>query len=261
MNNFKLYADYYNLIYQDKDYQGEVDYIHKLILNNAKLPVNKILDIGCGTGTHANLLSNLGYKVVGIDLSKEMIDQAKNNHKNNENLSFDVGNATSFKLNEKFDVITSLFHVVSYQTTNQDLINTFESINYHLNDDGVLIFDFWYGPGVLTDLPEDKFKCLENDIIKVEREAKPVIYPERNVVDVNYDVKVFSKEKQNIDSSFKECHSMRYLFLPEIKYYLEQTGLTFLTSFEWRKDTKPGLNTWNVVVIAKKKKDEGSNMD
>lgn len=39
--------------------------------------VLKILDIGCGSGFYAILLSKLGYEVTGIDLTESMIADAK----------------------------------------------------------------------------------------------------------------------------------------------------------------------------------------
>ena len=49
-NNFEKH---YDLIFANKDYKKEVSYI----LRKAK-PINlkKILDVGCGTGTHSNLI-------------------------------------------------------------------------------------------------------------------------------------------------------------------------------------------------------------
>ncbi|MCB0744230.1 MAG: class I SAM-dependent methyltransferase, partial [Ignavibacteriae bacterium] len=77
MNKFNLYAKYYDLLYNDKDYQGEVDYINKLIKTNSNQSSHAILDLGCGTGIHANLFTNLDYQVDGVDMSPQMIERAK----------------------------------------------------------------------------------------------------------------------------------------------------------------------------------------
>ena len=47
----------------------------------------------------------------------------------------------------------------------------------HLKPNGVFIFDFWYGPGVLTDPPVVRLKRLENEEIEVLRIAEPVMHP------------------------------------------------------------------------------------
>ena len=61
MTHFKEYSHYYDLLYKDKDYQKEVSYISDLIRKLGKENC-ELLDIGCGTGKHANLLVDKGYK-------------------------------------------------------------------------------------------------------------------------------------------------------------------------------------------------------
>ncbi|MDY0327537.1 MAG: class I SAM-dependent methyltransferase, partial [Arcobacteraceae bacterium] len=69
MNQFgDLYSQYYDLLYSDKDYIGEVEYVDSLIKANSN-KVETLLDMGCGTGKHAELFCDKGYKVHGIDLS------------------------------------------------------------------------------------------------------------------------------------------------------------------------------------------------
>ncbi|HKV22756.1 MAG TPA: class I SAM-dependent methyltransferase, partial [Mycobacterium sp.] len=48
-------------------------------LERAGLVRGKVLDIGCGTGEHAILLTRLGYDVLGIDFAPEAVEQARRN--------------------------------------------------------------------------------------------------------------------------------------------------------------------------------------
>jgi SAM-dependent methyltransferase len=75
MNVFGNYAHYYNLLYRDKDYAGEAKFIHQLLQTYAP-STQSILELGCGTGTHAQLLAKEGYEVHGVDLSTQMLEQA-----------------------------------------------------------------------------------------------------------------------------------------------------------------------------------------
>lgn len=113
---FKDYAKYYNLLYSDKDYKKETDYIESLIRRYLPDNNNLVLDAGCGTGKHAILLAERGYHVTGIDRSEEMIGIADENR--NDNSDFHVMDITHFELDTRFDVVISLFHVASYQTSN-----------------------------------------------------------------------------------------------------------------------------------------------
>ena len=101
MNQFgNLYSQYYDLLYSDKDYSAEVDYINSLIQANNK-NVNTLLDMGCGTGKHAELFCNKGYIVHGIDLSEDMLKIAENRRKGKEDkLSFSHSNIQNLSLNK-----------------------------------------------------------------------------------------------------------------------------------------------------------------
>ncbi len=72
-----MYAEYYNLLYAEKKYEEEVNYIDSLIkLYTKKSPAKgMLLGIGCGTGKHASLFAKKSYScVIGIDISEKMIN-------------------------------------------------------------------------------------------------------------------------------------------------------------------------------------------
>ena len=246
-----LYSQYYDLLYSDKDYAGEVDYIIKLIKENSN-EAKTLLDMGSGTGKHAELFCNNGYIVHGIDLSEDMLKIAKNRIKDKEDkLSFSHSKIQELDLNKKFDVVVSLFHVMSYQNSNNELIKAFEVAKNHLKKDGIFIFDFWYGPAVLTDLPVKRIKRFENEKIKVTRIAEPVMHPDENVVDVNYDVFIKDIDSKKIIEK-EELHKVRYFFDTELDMICKQVGFVIKQKYEWMSDKNPDFNSWNVVWIVKK---------
>lgn len=251
MNQFgDLYSQYYDLLYSDKDYKSEIEYIDNLIKSNSK-NAKTLLDMGCGTGKHAELFCEKGYKVYGIDLSEEMLKIANQRREGKEDkLEFSHSNIQELNLNKKFDVVVSLFHVVSYQNSNSELIKAFEVAKNHLNNDGIFIFDFWYGPAVLTDLPKTRIKRLENEEIKVTRIAEPVLYNKKNIVNVNYNVFIEDKVSNKIIEK-QEIHKMRYFFDTELELICEKVGFKIENKYEWLNKKEPNFNSWNVVWIIK----------
>ena len=246
-----IYSQYYDLLYSDKNYAGEVDYIIKLIKENSN-EAKTLLDMGSGTGKHAELFCNNGYIVHGIDLSEDMLKIAKNRTKDKEDkLSFSHSKIQELDLNKKFDVVVSLFHVMCYQNSNNDLIKAFGVAKNHLKKDGIFIFDFWYGPAVLTDPPVKRIKRLENEKIKVTRIAEPVLHPDENVVDVNYDVFIKDIDSKKIIEK-EELHKVRYFFDTELDMICKQVGFVIKQKYEWMSDKNPDFNSWNVVWIVKK---------
>jgi len=258
MGVFNLYARYYNLLYKEKDYAGEAEYVHKLI-QKYQPGAKSILDLGCGTGRHDILLAEKGYGVTGVDMSQEMLGiakaQAKTKNKTEierSNLTFLQGDVRNIRLNKTFDVVISLFHVMSYQTTNEDLNAAFETASVHLKEGGIFIFDFWYGPAVLTDKPAVREKKLENEELIVHRTAIPVMHPNENIVDVNYEV-IIEEKKTGITKKLKEIHKMRYLFLPELDFMLKKLGLKTLDALEWMSsDRQLSLNSWYGISVVRK---------
>lgn len=246
--NFKLYSQYYDLLYADKDYVAEVGYINQLI--KTYKPFSKtILELGAGTGKHAFLLADKGYTVLGVERSEEMVTIA--NQKKNENVSFEIADITKFNLNQTFDVATSLFHVISYLTDNKSLLQTFKNVHQHLNEDGLFIFDVWHSSAVYHQIPEKRTKVLQNDHIKVIRNANPVIYSEKNVVEVNYNIAITNFTNKHTET-IEEKHPMRHFSKPEIELLAYATGFELLNTEEFLTSSAPSTNTWGVCYILKK---------
>lgn len=250
MSVFNEYARYYDLLYRDKDYAGEAEYVHGLI--QAHAPDAKcILNLGCGSGRHDRCLSELGYTVTGVDLSEEMLSAARDAAADNESLEYVQGDVRTVRLGHSFDVVISLFHVMSYQVSNDDLLAAFATAHSHLKPGGTFIFDCWYGPGVLSDPPTVRVKELEDDVITVTRIAQPVMHPSENVVDVNY--RVFLKSKTDGNArEIRETHRMRYLFQPEVNLMLTMSGCKPHTSEEWLSSAPLSTSSWNALFTARK---------
>lgn len=245
---FAHYAAYYNLLYQDKDYAGEADYVASLITRHAP-QARTLLNLGCGTGRHDALLAQRGYRVAGVDLSEQMLKVAR--QQSEPGLEYHQGDARTIRLGQTFDVVTALFHVMSYQTSNEDLLAVLATAAAHLRPGGLLVFDCWYGPGVLSDPPATRIKRMRNDQVSIVRLAESVVDPNENVVTVDYEILV-----QNLsDDSFhrlSERHRMRYLFAPEVGLLAKLGGFD-VSSFEtWLGAGPPQLKTWNAVFVLSK---------
>tara|TARA_B100001093_G_C26806127_1_gene1005557 strand:+ start:849 stop:1634 length:786 start_codon:yes stop_codon:yes gene_type:complete len=252
---FGTYSKYYDLIYDDKDYEEEALYINKLI-KTYKKSAAKILDIGCGTGKHLIELSKLGYKGVGFDQSISMIDYANNNLKSlssdiKNNLDFQVSDIKHFNCNQYFDVITCLFHVINYLHTENEYRSAFKNISLHLEKGSIFIFDFWYGPSVLKNGFETRVKEIENELFKITRIAKPSIDTIKDLVSVHY--KLFTKNKfSNKLYEIEEYHNVRYLFLDKIQYYLNEFHLKIEHVSSWMSEQDIHSSPWAGVIVAKK---------
>lgn len=254
MTVFAGYSRYYDLLYRDKDYAGEASYVAGLIERHAPSS-RSVMEIGSGTGAHAAELAQQGYDVTGVDMSEGMLAAAESRKKEMppglaSRLSFALGDARSVRLDRRFNAVISLFHVMSYQTSNADLAAAFATARAHLLAGGVFVFDCWYGPAVLRQWPSVTKKRLSDESTEVNRVATPEIHVNRNIVDVNYTVEV-TDINTRVSETLQETHSMRYLFTPEIELALETAGMKLVDSRSWMTDDPPGLDSWGAVFVAK----------
>jgi SAM-dependent methyltransferase len=254
MNVFGNYARYYDLLYQDKDYAGEVTFVSDLLQRYVP-DATSILELGSGTGLHAKLLVEKGYTVYGIDQSQDMLEKAQIRRlelpaDQSSKIQFSQGDIRNFRSDQRFDVVLSLFHVMSYQITNPDLQAAFATARHHLKPGGVFLFDCWYGPAVLSDRPIVKVKRLEDDKITVTRIAEPVMYPNQNRVDVNYQILIQDRQSGGLEA-LRETHPMRYLFQPEVDLLFAQCGFKCEAMGEWMTGNEPGWHTWGTYFIGR----------
>jgi len=68
MTIFGDYARYYDVLYQDKDYAGEADFVLSCLVRRQGEP-RTLLDLGCGTGRHGLEMARRGVSVTGVDMS------------------------------------------------------------------------------------------------------------------------------------------------------------------------------------------------
>lgn len=250
---FSLTAPFYDLIYQHRNIAREVFFITKHI--HARLPNVKnvsLLDVGSGTGVHAVLFGKQNFKVTGVDRSAEMIAIAKQKaHSQNIPIHFIHKDFLKFASSPNYDVITSLFDVASYMTTNEQVHAFFTNASSLLHKNGLLIFDCWYGPGVLLSRPKIIKQRYEGSGFTIHRKKTPTISYQTNTVSVHHNLTIYGGAHNH--HTLEETHVMRYFFYPELENYLQQAGLKIV---EWGNigfPLRPHKNPpWSTYIIAQK---------
>ncbi len=247
MSVFNAYAQFYDLLYRDKDYAQEARFVNECLVQKGG-SIADLLELGCGTGRHAVQFSALGHSVTGVDMSPEMVEQAKNRAaqlppERQAGLRFQTGDVRSLELGCRFDSVVSLFHVMNYQVKNEDLKAAFSTAARHLKPGGLFLFDFWYGPAVLRDPPVVRIKHLQDETLEATRIAEPELHPNENLVIVNYHLFLRNRYNQEV-TEVRVAHPMRYLFKPELDSLLERAGFESGTFGGWLSTTPLGFNTW-----------------
>jgi len=225
---FSLTAPYYDKIYEGRNLSQDIRLIRYYIKKHLRLkrPI-KLLDLGCGTGAHALALTGKDMVVTGLDRSEEMLRIAQEKAAiQNKSLSFVKGDILEFKPVEQFDTVISMFDVLSYMITEEQIRAFFSVFSHALTKKGVGIFDCWYGPGVLSLQPKTIERMHRDKGAMLYRKKVPILHHETNTVSVYHHLLL--KRPGIKTEAIKEVHVMRYFFYPEISRFLSDAGLKVL---------------------------------
>jgi SAM-dependent methyltransferase len=131
---------YYHILYSNRDYTEAENFITQLTAE-LQLPKNsEIIDLACGKGRHSVFLNKLGYKVLGLDLSKKSIEH--NQQFENENLKFKVHDMRDTVAHSKVDAVFNLFTSFGYFDSQDDDRKVFKSVSDVLKSDGFFVLDY-----------------------------------------------------------------------------------------------------------------------
>lgn len=243
---FSDYARFYDLYYHDKNYAAEARFVLSLAQRFQLVP-RTVLDMGCGTARHMEQFLLAGLAADGFDRSPRMLEQARARLKN---WSCDLreGNLVSFANGRTYDLVVSLFAVMGYLTTNEELLAGLRTARRHLKEGGVFIFDGWFGPAVLGQQPVvRRHEYRDEHGRRILRVARPHLDVVRETVTVQYEVSVDGEPHPIVEE-----HPMRYFFVQEIRFALGQTGFGLEWAGPFLDESRPlGVDTWNVMFVAR----------
>lgn len=172
---FSKFAYLYDLINHDRDIEREsrfIDYVYKYHCSrNSRI----IMDAGCGTGSHMRYLLSMGYQLIGVDISRAMLNIAK------EKLG--IGKYTliccrddEVKLENSVDMIISMFSTFNLKIPLKEIRSSLKAYHSYLSPEGVLLIDMidWrkFAEDFVGKVTLDKFNIKDRDIGHVQN-----VYP------------------------------------------------------------------------------------
>ena len=177
MTNYGAFAKFYDSAMGDRK-NGE-KFIEELI-KKYNPQAKTILELGCGKGMFLEYFSDLGYSVVGIDTSEEMLSIARQKVPNAHLSHQDISN---FSLSGRYDVVLCIFDTMNHLLNYENWEHAFSRAYRHLNGGGIFIFD------INTRQKLEKL-TQSNPIIRILNDGRVVISVIKEMEIYNWDIKV-----------------------------------------------------------------------
>jgi SAM-dependent methyltransferase len=275
------FAQVYDTFMDNVPYDMWTEYLHSL-LKEYGINDGLVLELGCGTGNVTRRLSKIGYDMIGIDFSEEMLEiarekeyltdyayeeQEEDNEENigkdnEENIEEDYNTSPILYLNQdmrEFELFGTVAAVVcicdgmNYITKEEDLLKVFKLANNYLDKEGVFIFDL---------NTEYKYKnLLADNVIAENREDCSFIWEnyydnEKKTNEYNMTIFVKQDEEDNEEEAFvrfRETHVQKAYSLDTIKNLIKESGMEFVAAYDAFTRMPPNDKSERLYVIAKEK--------
>lgn len=234
-------AKYYDLIFSQKNYQKEVNFILEII-HKRNVPHKSILDVGCGTGKHLGMLQGFFEDLQGIDLSEKILAVARKNH---PRINFCQGNMANFNINKKFDVITCLYSVFNYNLTSNDAVKTVNNFKKHLNKKGMLVLALYTPHNTEKRLTMHAGKNEEVEVVKFNQYK---YIPQTKMTEDTF--VVLSKDKNGkVDFMIEPDHKYRIFQIEEIREIFAKAGLVNIEIYDdFTRNTANKISEYPIAI-------------
>lgn len=243
---YSNFAYIYDKLMYDVDYIKWANYIEDIFRQNGIKP-ELVADIACGTGNFAIEMSTRGYDMIGIDISVDMLNCAKEKSQaRGQDILFLCQDMTDFELYGTVDAIVCLMDSVNYITSKRDLNSFFKLVKNYLNPSGIFIFDI--------NTPYKFEKKLENNVFYDIGDDITYIWQnnyDRKKKLCEFDLTFFVKEGDSY-KRYEETHIERSYLTDELKTILEKTGLKLIGIYDELEFSKPSKKSERVFFVSKK---------
>lgn len=248
MEQYTNFAKVYDLFMDNVPYDKWVEQIRD-ILHKENIFDGLICDLGCGTGAITERLANIGYDMIGIDNSYDMLDIAmEKKYASGNDILYLCQDMREFELYGTVRAIVSGCDSLNYIQDLSGLEEVFSLVNNYLDPGGLFIFDMNTVYKYQNILGENTFSEV--------RDQAAFIW--ENTYDNNkrineYDLNLFIKLENDIYKRFEERHVQRAYTFDEIVSAINSSNMQLEKYLD--ADTYGDLreNTERILFIAREK--------
>jgi SAM-dependent methyltransferase len=247
------HAELYDLFYSDKPYEKEASFVDQCIKKYSEGSSSRLLELACGTGSHAFALEKLGYEIVATDYSEDMLNCARRKA-DMISSSVDFRWQDMRKLNipgNKFDVILCLFDSIGYVATNDALIKVLRGVREHLRLGGLFIFEFWHASAMLRSYEPLRICRRQTSEGEILRISETSLEYAKQMAKVDYTI--LELRKDGTYSRINEAQINRYFLIQEMSWLLTYSSLEPLKYFAgYAENEEISANTFHIIAVTRR---------
>lgn len=162
-------TSYYHILYKERNDKEAQFFISNLVHYLSLEKESTVLDLACGKGRHSIYLNELGFNVLGVDLSENSINIAKNSE--NDTLKFGVHDMRN-PIEESYDAVLNLFTSFGYFETEEEHIKVLNNIKNAVNETGLAVLDYLNIEYVKQNLVAEETKTIDGITFKINRKIE-----------------------------------------------------------------------------------------
>ncbi len=245
MGAYEALAVCYDRLTNDVDYQAVVDFYFEILRREGVTPRTAV-DLACGTGSVARILAGKGLRVIGVDLSEEMLTVARQKAEKDEQAPWFICQPLQrLHLYRGVDLAVCALDSLNYITDPRDCAQAIGRIYRALNPGGVFIFDV-NTPEKLRAMDGQVFLDEDDDVYCVWRgefdEAENIC---------SYGMDLFQRRGELWERSFEEHREYAYT-RQQLMGYLKDAGFTRIQVYADRQLREPGEGEQRIYIKARK---------
>lgn len=247
------HAELYDIFYAEKPYEEEAAFVHQCLQQYSVGTTRRLLELACGTGTHALALEKFGYEIVATDYSEDMLACARRKAAEEpSSVDFRWQDMRALDIaGSPFDAVICLFDSIGYVETNKALMQVLEGVHRHLRPDGLFVFEFWHAAAILRSYDParvHRWSTPEGELVRI---SETELEPAKQLARVTYTI--YELRPDGTYTSLKETQTNRYFLVQEMSGWLSSCGFTPLKWFaRFAPDENITEQAWHIVAVARK---------
>lgn len=248
MASYGDFAYYYDSLTGNVNYEERCAYIRGLLAENG-VGEGILLDLACGTGTVALAMSDMGFDVIGVDASEDMLNIAQEKKmETGSDVIFLCQKMEELDLFGTINAAVSTLDSINHVTDEETVKEIFRRVSLFMEDKGVFIFDVNTPYKHKEVLGDNTFVYDMDDVYCVWQNSTDENLLTRVMLDI------FEKDEEDEETYYRYCEEFaeKGYALEDIKQWLELYKFEVIGIYEELTKNPVGKDTQRAVFVAKK---------